>query len=121
MDCLVGIAHGIVPRPTRRRTLAHKPHHHHPHTHSASSLPTRRDFVSSLLSAAVLAPWALGQTQTRTPTDVAERFRQMSEDYEQKGLASPLMGRLLPACLKSARAAYRPSLCGTLPSDSSRP
>ena len=72
--------------------MAHKPHHHHPHTHSASSLPTRRDFVSSLISAAVLAPWALGQTQTRTPTDVAERFRQMSEDYEQKGLAEPFLG-----------------------------
>jgi hypothetical protein len=79
--------------------LAHTPndhhhphHHHHPHTHSANNLPTRRDFVSSLLSAAVLAPWALGQTQTRTPTDVAERFRQMSEDYEQKGLAEPFRG-----------------------------
>jgi hypothetical protein len=73
--------------------LAHNPHHHyHPHIHAASSLPTRRDFVSSLISAAVLAPWALGQTQTRTPTDVAERFRQMSEDYEQKGLAEPFRG-----------------------------
>jgi hypothetical protein len=73
--------------------LAHKPHHHHhPHIHAASNLPTRRDFVSSLISAAVLAPWALGQTQTRTPTDVAERFRQMSEDYEQKGLAEPFRG-----------------------------
>ena len=73
--------------------MAHNPHHHyHPHIHAASSLPTRRDFVSSLISAAVLAPWALGQTQTRTPTDVAERFRQMSEDYEQKGLAEPFRG-----------------------------
>jgi len=55
-------------------------------------LPTRREFVSSLISAAVLAPWALGQSQNQTPADVAERFRQMSEDYELKGLAEPFRG-----------------------------
>lgn len=79
--------------------MTHKPHHHdhahphdHPHTHSEGSLPTRREFVSSLISAAVLAPWALGQSQNQTPADVAERFRQMSEDYELKGLAEPFRG-----------------------------
>ena len=55
-------------------------------------MPTRREFVSSLISAAVLAPWALGQSQNQTPADVAERFRQMSEDYELKGLAEPFRG-----------------------------
>jgi len=55
-------------------------------------LPTRREFVSSLISAAALAPWALGQSQNQTPADVAERFRQMSEDYELKGLAEPFRG-----------------------------
>ena len=55
-------------------------------------MPTRREFVSSLISAAALAPWALGQSQNQTPADVAERFRQMSEDYELKGLAEPFRG-----------------------------
>jgi hypothetical protein len=45
-----------------------------------------------LIAAAVLAPWALGQEQKQTPADMAERFRQMSEDYEREGLASPFKG-----------------------------
>jgi len=61
------------------------------HTHSHSQ-PTRRDFVSTLLSAAVLAPWALGQEQSQSPSEIAERFRQMSEDYEREGLAAPFRG-----------------------------
>lgn len=59
-------------------------HHHTPHS------PTRRDFLSTLISAAVLAPWAFGQEQS--PAETAERFRQMSEDYEKEGLASPFRG-----------------------------
>jgi hypothetical protein len=38
----------------------------------------------------VLAPWAFGQEQT--PAETAERFRQMSEDYEKEGLAAPFRG-----------------------------
>jgi len=77
--------------------LAHNLHHthpdkHHSHSHDESMLPTRRDFLSSLISAAVLAPWALGQEQKQTPAEMAERFRQMSEDYERKGLADPFKG-----------------------------
>src|SRR5271169_4014406 len=89
-----GTAHGIVPRLLQwRRTLAHTPHHHdHAHAHSKPNSPTRRDFLSSLISAAVLAPWAFGQNQAHTPADVAVRFRQMSEDYEVKGLAEPFRG-----------------------------
>jgi hypothetical protein len=75
----------------------HHPHHPahphtHPHTHKESFTPTRRDFISSLISAAVLAPWVMGQGQKQTPTDMAERFRQMSEQYEQEGLANPFKG-----------------------------
>src|SRR5208283_1360578 len=44
----------------------------------------------SLISAAVFVPWAFGQTQT--PSDKAERFRQVSEEYEQEGLAAPFKG-----------------------------
>jgi len=76
-------------------TMAHKlhhPHHAHPHTPTESLSPTRRDFLSSLISAAVLAPWALGQEQKQTPADMAERFRQMSEDGEKEGLAAPFKG-----------------------------
>jgi hypothetical protein len=51
---------------------------------------TRRAFLSSLISAAILAPRAIGQEQTAS--DMAERFRQMSEDFERKGLAEPFKG-----------------------------
>ena len=63
--------------------------HHLADTHSDLEA-TRRQFLSSLLSAAVLAPWALGQEQK--PLDMAERFRQRSEESEQEGLASPFRG-----------------------------
>ncbi len=45
-----------------------------------------------MISAAVFIPWALGQEQSQTPADLAERFRRMSEEYEQKGLAEPFRG-----------------------------
>jgi hypothetical protein len=48
--------------------------------------PSRRDFLSSLVSAAVLAPWAMGQQGPQTPSEIAERFRRMSEAYEEEGL-----------------------------------
>lgn len=51
---------------------------------------TRRAFLSSLISAAILATRAIGQQQTAA--DMAERFRQMSEDFERKGLAEPFKG-----------------------------
>jgi hypothetical protein len=64
--------------------------HHSGDTHSEPELATRRGFLSSLISATVLAPWAFSQEQTRT--DMAERFRQMSEEFEQEGLAAPFRG-----------------------------
>jgi hypothetical protein len=91
----------ILPRiAIAEANVAHTPHHlGHTHTHPKPEFPTRRDFLSALTSAAVLVPWAFGQTQT--PTDTAERFRQMSEEYEQEGLAVPFRGittdgKLLP-------------------------
>ncbi len=62
------------------------------HSGNTDSRPefTRRAFLSSLVSAAILAPRAIGQQQTAT--DMAERFRQMSEDFERKGLAEPFKG-----------------------------
>ena len=71
--------------------MAHKSHHHHHHHHHSGN-PSRRDFLSSLIAAAVLAPWALGQEATDSPSDIAERFRRMSEDYEREGLAAPFKG-----------------------------
>ncbi len=75
--------------------MGNKPHHHHHHghvhAHHHSSEPTRRDFLSSLIGAAVLTPWALGQ-DSQSASEIAERFRRMSEDYEKEGLAAPFKG-----------------------------
>jgi hypothetical protein len=70
-------------------------HVHHPgHTHSHSkkelAIASRREFISALVATAVLGPMAFGQEQTRA--DIAERFRQMSEEYEKEGLAAPFRG-----------------------------
>lgn len=43
-----------------------------------------------MLATGIVAPFALGQEQTRA--DMAERFRQMSEEYEKEGLAAPFRG-----------------------------
>jgi hypothetical protein len=67
------------------------PHSHgHAHSHSKKDLVTRREFISSALAMTALAPLAFGQEQTRA--DMAERFRQMSEQYEAEGLAAPFRG-----------------------------
>ena len=70
----------------------HSQTHSDAHSHSGMGGPTRRDFVASLVSAAVIAPWALGQTQSQTAAETAERFRQMAENYEKEGLADPFKG-----------------------------
>jgi len=72
------------------RGHVHKHTHSHGHTHFASEPATRRAFLTSMISAAVLAPWAFGQE--RTPAETAELFRKMSEDYEREGLADPFKG-----------------------------
>jgi hypothetical protein len=70
--------------------MAHQRHDAHHHGHHSG--PSRREFLSSLMSVAALAPWMLGQTQTPTPADMAEQFRKRSEDYEKEGLAAPFKG-----------------------------
>src|ERR1700679_2811612 len=68
------------------------PIHTHPATqpHTHSHHPTRRHFLVFLSAAALLGPWAFQQEQSAA--DTAERFRQMSEDFERKGLADPFKG-----------------------------
>jgi len=69
--------------------LAEELHHH---DHAPSLARTRRDFLTSLISAAVLAPWAMGQQEGQSPAEIAERFHRMSADYEKEGLAAPFKG-----------------------------
>lgn len=71
---------------------AHSHSHSHPHSHSDArkELASRREFLWSMLATGIVAPFALGQEQTRA--DMAERFRQMSEEYEKEGLAAPFRG-----------------------------
>ena len=64
---------------------------HHPvdsHTHLFWA--SRREFLSSLVSAFVLLPGAYGQD--KNPVSTAEKFRQWSEEYEREGLAAPFKG-----------------------------
>jgi hypothetical protein len=65
--------------------------HRHPHSHRNPHAGSRRTFLSSLIPAAVLVPPVFGQEQ-RSAADMAERFHQMSEDSEKKGLAEPFKG-----------------------------
>ena len=55
-------------------------------------MPTRRDVLSFLASAAVFSPWALGQQQKQSPSEMAELYHRMSADYEKEGLAEPFKG-----------------------------
>jgi hypothetical protein len=67
-------------------------HHHHAHLHPVAPMPTRRDILSFLISATVLPPWAMGQQEGQSASEIAERFRRMSEDFEKEGLAEPFKG-----------------------------
>jgi len=64
--------------------------HHPDHTHSQPDAASRREFLSSLVSAFVFLPWVYGQENTQIT--MAERFRQWSEEAEQEGLAAPFRG-----------------------------
>jgi Protein of unknown function (DUF3500) len=68
----------------------HHPGHMHSHSRSKNGFGTRREFLTSMLAATVLAPYAFGQEQT--PAEMAERFRQISEQYEAEGLAAAFRG-----------------------------
>jgi hypothetical protein len=60
------------------------------HPRPGKKLASRREFLWTMLATGVVVPFAFGQAQTRA--DMAERFRQMSEEYEAEGLASPFRG-----------------------------
>jgi Protein of unknown function (DUF3500) len=82
----------VPPLPQKDGPLVHLHPPAHKHSHHAPHSRTRRDFLSTLLSAAVLVPWAFGQEEKQTPAEMAETFRRMSEDYEREGLAAPFLG-----------------------------
>jgi hypothetical protein len=64
---------------------------HHPvDSHAHLFCTSRREFLSSLVSAFVLLPSAYGQD--KNPASTAEKFRQWSEEYEREGLAAPFKG-----------------------------
>ena len=63
--------------------------HHPTHSHSRTAAATRRAFLTAV-PAAVFGSRAIAEQPAAT--DMAERFRQMSEEYERKGLAEPFKG-----------------------------
>ena len=76
-----------------------------------------------MLATGVVVPFAFGQAQTRA--DLAERFRQMSEEYEAEGLAAPFQGNhddgtVMPGLFEIAPPAFQPSRSETRPRNSSR-
>jgi len=70
--------------------------HHHGHTHSHHHHhhcgPNRREFLASLIAAGLLSPRTFAQDRTESTSEIAERFRRMSEEYELEGLAAPFRG-----------------------------
>jgi hypothetical protein len=68
------------------RTLNNYPTTHEHHRHGPRL--TRRTLFSTIIPGAILAPHAFPQNAP----DMAARFRQMSADYERKGLAEPFKG-----------------------------
>jgi hypothetical protein len=82
----------LPPLPQKEGPFVHLHSPVHKHSQHAHLPRTRRDFLSTLLAAAVLAPCAFGQTEKQTPAEMAETFRRMSEDYEREGLVSPFLG-----------------------------
>jgi uncharacterized protein DUF3500 len=96
--------------------VPHQMHHaDHDHIHSVPERRTRRNFLSALISAAVLAPGAAGQAGALSPSDIAERFRKMSEDYEKDGLATPFKGVTTDGDVLPALFEIRPSGVSTEP------
>ncbi len=64
------------------------PSHHHPHPQDliTPAAPDRRRFLSSLISVALFAQTAAAQRGEPTPSEMAERYRRLSEDDESAGL-----------------------------------
>jgi hypothetical protein len=91
--------------------MDHSAHTHHHHVNG----PTRRDFLSALISAAALVPLAAGQTATQGASEIAEGFRKMSEDYEKEGLAAPFRGITINGEVISGLFEIKPSGVPTEP------
>src|SRR5579884_254210 len=81
--------------------------------HAPDALNTRRAFLSTVVPAALLARPALGQHSTAV--DMAERFRQMSEEYERKGLAEPFRGITTSGAIQSGLFEIHPTGVSTEP------
>ena len=64
----------------------------HVHTHAHAAPPTRRQFLSSLLAASVVSPYAFGQAPEIARVELAEGYRRTSEARERDGLAEPFKG-----------------------------
>ena len=67
-------------------------HPEHTHSHSHPHSPNRREFLASLIAAGILSPYGFAQERTDSPAVMAARFRQLSEEAEQQGLAAPYRG-----------------------------
>jgi Protein of unknown function (DUF3500) len=65
---------------------------HAAHCHAKRTFASRREFLSTLMSAFVFTPALLGQEREKDPAGMAERFRQISEQAELEGLAAPFKG-----------------------------
>lgn len=67
------------------------------------------------MSAAVLSPWLVGQTQEKSSSEIAEQYRKMSEDYEREGLAAPFKGITTKGEVQPGLFEIRPSGVSTEP------
>jgi len=77
---------------SEHKNTDHRYRHHHEHPHGKPNARTRREFLSALIAAGLLSPRLLGQEKAQTPAEIAEDFRKLSEEAEQKGLAAPFRG-----------------------------
>ena len=67
-------------------------HDHDAERDQVQTSTTRRHFISSLLAASVVTPFAFGQTSDVDRADLAERYRRTSEARERAGLVEPFKG-----------------------------
>lgn len=88
---------------------------HHPHTHHRHDAPSRREFLGALIPAGLISPWAFGRTPEDSPAEMAERFRQMSEECEHEGLATPFRGITTNGHVEPALFQISPSGVSTEP------
>jgi hypothetical protein len=58
----------------------------------ARSSQTRRQFISALFAASVVAPYAIGQANAADRNQLAEGYRRISEERERTGLAEAFKG-----------------------------